>query len=109
MAAFLRCMACGHTDDHSSFGKIELVCPNCHTPLEHLPGEMTQMSIPLCTLRGGNVSHVWRFIAPIANSGLWQCDNCKAVVQGRLLNDDELSLKREKKELPPVLSVDVPS
>jgi hypothetical protein len=64
-----------------------------------------EMSIPLCTV---GINHVWRFVIPIAASGLWQCDSCKTLAQGRLLNEEELRLHREKKEIPPVKTIEAP-
>lgn len=114
MAALQRCMNCGHTDD---FSLTNFICPSCDVQLELLPGEMSVMSIPLCTLNGGGYNHAWRFITallvqPLANPkerrGLWQCDGCHRTVEGRCVTLHELNTKLKTGEDVVVMSVEVP-
>lgn len=113
MAALQRCSNCGHTDD---FSLTAFICPSCDVQLVLLPGEMTMTSIHLCTLKDGGYNHAWRFVTallaqPLANPkagrGLWQCDDCHTIVEGRCVNVEEAT-RFSKGEAVHVMSVEAP-
>lgn len=110
--ALHRCLVCGHTDD---FTLTDFVCPSCDTQLELLPGEMSMTTIALCTLKGGNYNHAWRFVTarlvgtvdPNSARALWQCDDCHRITEGRCITPDE-AVKLDKGEMVYVASVEAP-
>lgn len=110
MAGLQRCMNCGHTDD---FSLTNFICPSCDVQLELLPGEMSAMSTPLCTLKGGSYNHAWRHVTSllaqplVGGKALWQCDDCHTTAEGRQLDLKEAE-KHSKGEAVIVMSVEVP-
>jgi hypothetical protein len=61
-------------------------------------------SVPLCTINAG-FNHVWRFVSRLADiSGLWQCDRCHRIEQGRAISIAEANASEEviieSKEVP---------
>lgn len=61
------------------------------------------MSVPLCSIRAG-YNHGWRFVARLGEmTGLWQCDQCQKIEEGRAISF------AESKTVPFIVeSVEVP-
>lgn len=97
--ALFRCLNCGHT---GNLALTNFVCPICHEQLTLIEGE-AEMSLPLCTLKPASgharpFNHLWRYVTALiapavvgSNPGraLWQCDDCKLIVEGRGLTPEE--------------------